>query len=75
MQNNSNFVLLTNHETVDPQLIDKYAIDGKKVHTLTGVFIRSLLLVLGWTQLPVCWTLFSIQHCPNSLWYRFNKVL
>ncbi len=37
-------------------------------NTLTGHFIRYTLLVPGWN--PFC-----LQNCPNSSWYRFNKVL
>ncbi len=37
-------------------------------YTLTGHFIRYILLVPGWT--PFC-----LQNCLNSSWHRFNKVL
>ncbi len=38
------------------------------IHTLTGHFIRYILLVPGWTH-------FCLQNCLNSLWHRLNKVL
>ncbi len=38
------------------------------VYTLTGHFIRYILLVPGWT--PFC-----LQNCLNSSWHKFNKVL
>ncbi len=41
---------------------------NQSLYTLTGHFIRNILLV------PV-WTPFCLQNCLNSLWHRFNKVL
>ncbi len=38
------------------------------IYTLTGHFIRYILLVPDWTH-------FCLQNCLNSLWHRFNKVL
>ncbi len=38
------------------------------IHTLTGHFIRYILLEPGWT-------LFCLQNCLNYSWHRFNKVL
>ncbi len=38
------------------------------IYTLTGHFIRYILLVPGWTP-------FFLQNCLNSSWHRFNKVL
>ncbi len=47
---------------------DKCSLGWYIRYTLTGHFIRYILLVSGWTH-------FCLQNCFNSSWRRFNKVL